>query len=805
MQQNISTTIYDQEQEENQQTIQILKICYRVFMAKWYWFIASALICLALGYLYQQRKMRVYHRQAVMLIENAEAQGGSSIPTSRRSRGNMNTLLELNGISVGDNLSNEMFILSSERLMKRVVDTLGLCLDMNTKQALHNVPLYKEEPILLIPSEAAKTPVFFTISIDEGGKSITMKDFRINNEKLKKTIKAPIGQTVKTPAGTYTVKPGPTFDEFERNKDIEVTYFPTDITAKIYKNGISATDYDKESSLIVLNCQDTSPKRAEDILNEVFKAYKADVVGNKNRVAANTARFIESRLNIIGDELNEVENRLSSFKQQNRIVDIQANGAAYVSENIAARHQAIQLETQLSVARYLRDFLQSNSNANELIPALDIEGAGVGQQISAYNQLMNERNKHAANSSEYAPIVREADTRLAAMRSSILSGVNSYVRQTEIEAAAARNQEALANSQVSSAPIQERLGLDIQRQQALKEALYTYLLNKREEVTLQLAINEANVRMVEEPLGEIAPTSPKTRVILLISLLLGLAIPGVTIWLITLFDVTISHRGDVEAATTIPIAGELPHWDEAKDKTIADCEPDAPIVEAFRLLRYSLNFMKQNAKVFVLTSSTPAHGKSFIARNLSAIFAMANKRVLLIDADIRKRTLSRHIHQQGLTSLLSDEARTLKLKDFIMHDFICKGVDLLPAGILPPNPAELLMSERLDEIIEEAKGLYDYIIVDTTPLLAVADANIVHRVADLTLFIIRIGVQEKAFLPDLEKAYKEDKLHNPCIILNDANSKFQYGNYTYGHGYGYGYGYGYGNYKREKTKEEQKD
>ena len=613
------------------------------------------------------------------------------------------------------------------------------------------------------------------------------------------------GTVVKTPIGNLQINKTTLFSRFPENKAIEISQMPVQMAAKIYKDKISASAYDKETSLVVLSAQDINTARAEDLLNAVYELYKQDVVDNKNRVASSTANFIDKRVMLIGQELTNVENRLASFKQQNSVIDFQEAAGAMTAQSADARQQALQLETQLSVARYLQEFLQNNSNEHQIIPAINLEKATFNGQIDAYNQLMNERNKNAANSSEQSPLVRDLDKQLASQRTSILSSVRSYVRSVEMQANAARSNENSLMGQVNNAPQAARKALDIQRQQNLKETLYTYLLNKREEVALQLAINEANVRMVENPLGPSSPVSPRKVVIMFIAFLIGLIIPAVVLWLRELFDVTISGRQDVEGVVTAPIVGELPRWESpSEDALITHCAANDPIVEAFRMLRFSLSFVRRTAKVMVLTSTTPHHGKSFISRNLSVVFAMANKRVLLIDADIRKRTLSSDFGRTaGLTSWLVDVDNQTRLEDIVVKDSLTKGVDFLPAGILPPNPAELLMSDRLEELVAVAREQYDFIIFDTTPIFGVADASIVDRVADLTLYVMRVGMQEKAFLPELEKMYQDKKMRNLCLILNDSDAKSRKKGYGYGYGYGYGqygYGYGYGYAQERKTQ-----
>lgn len=804
----MSGNVQNKNKEEDIQLIPLFKMCWGLFLANIKWFILSVILCLALGYVYQARQQRVYKRQAVILFEDSDDNGGS---VSRSSRNNgLNTLMQLNGISVGDNLKDEMFILTSERLMTRVVDSLGLDVDYMTSSGLHNVALYTDRPFEVTFFQKAKAPIQFEAQIKSDG-TVKLSNFVAYNMNTgkKKTFKEHVstrpGTMVKTPVGNLQINKTTLFDRFPQGKTIRISQVPVELAAKAYKEKVSASAYDKETSLVVLSVQDINTARADDLLNAIYETYKQDVVDNKNRVASSTANFIDKRVALIGQELTQVENRLASFKQQNQVVDFEKAAGTVTSQTADARQQALQLETQLSVARYLQEFLQNNSNEHQIIPSINLENATFNGQISSYNQLMNERNKNAANSSEQSPFVRDLDKQLASQRSSILSSVRSYVRSVEMQAKAARNNENSLMGQVSHAPQAAKQALDIQRQQNLKEALYTYLLNKREEVALQLAINEANVRMVENPLGSNSPVAPRKMVIMFIAFIIGLLIPALFVWVRELFDVTISGRQDIDGVVTAPIVGELPHWaSPSEDALITHCAADDPIVEAFRMLRFSLTFVRRSAKVIVLTSTTPHHGKSFISRNLSVVFAMANKRVLLIDADIRKRTLTGKFGRTaGLTSWLVDEDKTMRLEDIIVKDSLTKGVDFLPAGILPPNPAELLMGDRLEDLVAEAREQYDYIIFDTTPMFGVADASIVDRVADLTLYVMRVGVQEKAFLPELEKMYQDKKIRNLCIVLNDSDVKARKTGYGYGYGYGqyggYGYGYGYGYRKEHKS------
>lgn len=789
-----------QEQaEEEVQLVPLMKMCLEEFKTHWWWFLLSAMLCVSCGWYYQQKQQRIYQRQAVMLIEDSDASSAGGGATSSRSskRNAMNTLLELNGVSVGDNLKNEIFILSSKRLMLRVVEKLHLDIDYTIKAGLHTKSLYgdKELPFEVLFQSKCKGKALQTFKVaKKDASTVTLKGLHDKEGNELPDLDAQLGQMVQTPYGQICVVRGKQFGAWT-DEEINVSRMSIKNAATRFISELAVSEYDKETSLIVLNCSDNNVERADHILACLYDTYKEDVVDNKNRVAQNTARFIDERIQIIGRELSSVENQLASFKKRNKLVDFTQSSQIVLNATNDARQQSLQLETQLNVARYLSDYLHSHSNNHDLIPALNVADASFNTQIGKYNDVMNQRNQMVANSSDKQTIVAELDRQLAQMRQTIASSLKSYVNSIELRLRDAQANESALTGQVSGAPDQEKRGLDIQRQQSLKEALYTYLLNKREEVALQQAINEANVRLVEGPIGGEAPIKPKSAMIMLVALIIGLAIPTAILWVKHLLDVTVHSRKDIEDATTIPVLGEVPLVKEVagNNTLISNLASDSPMVEAFRILRFGLGYMRQNPKVLVATSTTPGQGKSFITRNMGIILAMAGKKVVVIDADIRKRTLSGAFHHTiGLTAYLSDDYT--KVEDIIKKDGIAKGVDFIPAGHMPPNPSELLMSERLDELVKHLRSEYDYILFDTTPMLSVADANIVNRVSDTTIFVIRVGVQERAFLPELERMYQDNRFKSLSIVLNGVDPEHGY------HGYGYGYGYGYAYDKRNKGR-----
>lgn len=790
----MNNNAYYQEQEDELQFGPLLKLCYRQFLNNWGWFLLSVIVCVLAGVVYWQSQPRIFQRQSVMLIEDAD--NGNSMRRMTRNSG-MSSLMELNGISVGDNLQNEIFILSSKRLMLRVVDKLKLDVDYTTKEGLHPIALYgNERPFEVLFKNPYTGKKMQQIKVKrKDDQTVVLTEMLDKKGKEQPNVTAKLGQFVQTPYGPVCVVRGKSFAKWD-DEVIAVSRLSHNNAANRYMREMSVEEYDKETSLIVITCQDMHVKRADDILNTLYDTYKNDVVQNKNRVAYSTAKFIDDRIALIGSELSQVENDLATFKKQNQLIDFEESSKFILNETSDARKLALEAETELNVARYLSDYLNNHTNDHDLIPALSLGANSYNSQVADYNKLMNQRNTTVQNSSDDHAVVREMDRQLVQMRNSIKSSIQSYIQSLQLRVRDAKQNEQFIAGKITNAPEQEKRGLDIKRQQVLKETLYTYLLNKREEVALKQAINEANVRLVEGPIGGDKKISPKGSIILPIAFLIGLFIPTLIIWLRMTLDVTVHGRKDVEDATSIPILGEIPRLKKSDKSTIiSEYSSDAPIVEAFRILRFGLGYIKHSTQVMMTTSSTPGQGKSFVARNLAIILAMSGKKVVVVDADIRKGTLSASFGSHlGLTTYLADEHT--RMEDIICHDMEGTGVDFISAGPMPPNPSELLMSNRLNLLVGDLRKQYDHIILDCTPMFSVADASIVNRLTDLTLFIIRVGLQDRDFLTDLDRMYKEERFKHLCVVLNDANAKYN----TYGCGYGYGYGYGYGETKQSRTK-----
>ena len=786
MNQSYTTSSAQSGTQDSDDMISLREI-FDIFYYNWKWFILSVVICLALSRLYLATQSNVYQRQAVMLVKD----DGSG----RRGAISTDALMSLNGVFAGSSVKNEVYILRSHLLIKEVVKKLHLDVTYALDGVLHDESLYEVKPFEIQFQEDGDSVKSATFEVRVLNKNeVQISKMRTKDEKFSFDKVVRYGQSVKTPVGTLTVIPYPEhYAEFE-GQNIIVTHYNLEYATMLVAKQITTGAIDKESTLVRLECIDTNIKRADDILNSLLEAYKQSIIIDKNRMAQSTADFIDERIKLISKELSDVESELAQFKQGNNLVDISQNAQAFLTQSTSARQRTVQLQAQQSTLNYLLEHLLVNSEGNSLIPSLGgVTDVGIEAQIQKYNDMMLQRNRLVENSGENTPTVKEMDANLREMKQAIIVSVKGYTSSIDLQVRQALREEKDLQGTLASVPQKEKQVIDISRQQIIKETLYTYLLNKREETALQLAINEANIRIIEYPFGNPLPISPRRVVVMLAALLIGCVLPFFLIYTINLLDVGVRGRRDIETYTTIPIIGEIPHVMEDFDKTkiMVDEKSNDPLSEAFRLLRFNLNFVAKDARVIMFTSTIPSEGKTFISRNFAQTLALAGKRVILMDTDIRKRTqtaLYNASRKEGLTSYLTDSETDLNA--LIIRGDDKYKVDLLPAGVRPPNPAELLMSNRLEQLIEELKEIYDYIIVDNVPAQVVADAGIVNRIADLTIYVVRENKIDRRYLPELERLHKENKFRNLTILINDTHIEKK----SYGYGYRpYTYAYGYGN------------
>lgn len=769
-------------------------------LANWYWFLICMAVTGSIAQYYLMSTNNVYTRSASILVKDSKSSINEAAEFADLSVFNNNT-----------NIENELVILRSPMLMRDVVERLGLNNVYTYKDGLRSVSLYKNSPVEVKKVDSISSEAFsFEVNI-KSPTQVELSDFRINGEDIDagKKIAAVDSQIVATPVGRFQVCMTPFAPKYE-GKSLVFSHTSPDVMAGIYSGRLIASKDKGQGSIIVLAISDESIGRADDILGALIDVYNERWIQDRNQISLSTSRFIDERLAIIEDELGHVESDISDFKSQNLIPDVGAVSSLYLSQTETTRQAVVDLTNQKALAQYIRKELISRPELTVPLPQSEaLSNAQVSGLISEFNIAVVERNRLIAASSTENPLVKDMTQSLEFLRRNIMESVDNYISTLNAQISSYEKQAREATGKLAANPNQAKYLLSVERQQKVKESLYLYLLQKREENELSQAFTAYNTRLINPPGGSGAPTSPSRGMILMVSLLIGFLIPAVVITVSEMLNTRVRGRRDIEKMT-VPFVGEIPlAIDPAKkgNKRRALDNDSSPYVirkggtdvinEAIRVVRSNMEFMfpehsdSERGSVVAVTSINPGSGKSFISANLAAAFALKHKRVIIIDLDLRRATLSKRLTstQTGVSTLLSG-------RDNNWRDLVISGTDgrpdFFPAGPIPPNPSELLYSDRLKCLLEELRDNYDVIFIDCPPVEVVADTYIINRYADLTLFVVRAGLLDRGMIPEIERLFTSGKLRNMGLILNGTES--YNGSRRYGYSYSYGYGYSY-NYK----------
>ena len=714
---------------KNDQSINVMDLLV-YFASKWKWFLISILVCGGIAWYCYASAPLVYFRSATVIIKD---------PSNKTSTTGLD---RFDNIINKVNVANEILQFRSKKLVREVVKRIHADISYLKEDGLRTNELYTQSPVLVnFPDALPEQHFAFTLTLKDN-KTVELSDFTGISAKPNYTIS--LNDTTELAEGMRIVATSTNFyTDSWKNASIRIVKRPMESMVNYYKGAIGIRQEEEESSILTLSLKDSSPARAEDMLNTLINVYNEEAVKDKNQVAVNTANFINERLIIIESELGSVESDLESFKQRNQIIDIASSAGMYMSESQKYNTDALELETQLRLANFIKEYLTDPTKETDLIPSnTGISDMNIENQINLYNTAKLKRDRLIDDSSENNPVVKELNNTLRAMKQNIIRAVDNMIVSLNVKRNDAQNREMRAQDRVTAIPTKERQMLSIERQQKIKEALYLYLLNKREENALSQAMADNNARVIDGAEGSDSPISPQRNRILLLGILIGIALPAVGCLLVLFMDTRVRSRKEVEKALNVPFLGEIP-FDKEKSKghqngkiaSIAD--EDGMVSEAFRILRTNISFMSHKDKpiqVITFTSFSEGAGKTFISQNLATSLSYTKKRIAMVDLDIRKGTLSHRFgsRQNGVTNYLSDSSVTVD--DIIQkHEYF----DVIPSGPSAPNPAELLMDSRLDELIAELRKRYDYIIADNVPVGIIADASIANRIADLTVFVAR--------------------------------------------------------------------
>lgn len=751
----------------------------------WYWFAISIVLFVGAGALYIMKSSPVYQRNATIMVKDSRKGSGAN---------EMAIFGEIAGLSTRRNVDNELFVLQARRLMVEVVDRLGLTVNYTTRSGLRTVDLYRRSPIEVKFVNDNDTERC-SFKVDLGATEATIYDFKrvvIGDEQSDDkefTVTVLYGDSVITPSGELVVNQTLYMEEEYIGKTITVSKNTRENVATRYRTAMKSSVANKMSSIINISLNDIVARRAEDIINTLIDVYNEDAVNDKQQIAEATADFIDVRLAIISKELGAVDSDIKTFKTRNSMVDIQAETERNLTVSTKLQTEVLSTESQLEMSNFIKEYLNDPEKENSLIPATGFGNSGtatsLASQIAAYNELVLRREKLLQNSSASNPVIQQINTNRVAMKNAILASLDSHIATLDIQLKNLRREQSKTEARISSVPLQEQEYLTIARQQRIKEELYLYLLNKREENAISLAITENTARIIDSAFGPMRPVAPRKSFVMLIVLFLGCAVPFGILYLRELLDTTVRSRQDIEKYTKVPYLGDIPVFTGKKGaRGVAVRENGRDSVsEAFRIIRTNMGFMNTNGKqqVFLITSSNEHAGKTFVSTNLAMTYAFSGNKVLLIDLDLRRRTLSKHMGQRnnpvGISKYMSD--RSVTVKDIVSPSEMHENLHCIYAGLQPPNPAEQLLSDRLDTLIEECRQLYDYVIIDSVPALVIADALIASRIADLSLYVVREGLLDRRQLPDIDNLYRQNKLRNMSIVLNGASERSHRYGYTY--------------------------
>ena len=781
------------------------------YLLYWPVILTFLVLTLAGAYVYLRYQAPVYSVSSTVLIKQGDK-------TKYNASSALASMQDLGMLSMANNFDNELEILRSYTLTKKVVDALNLYIDYKEDGGFgYDQILYKTSPVQvwMAPDEAEKLPSALQVKMDcsPGDKLAVTLNYTVEKEEhsiSKSFTKLPA--VFITPVGTlnFSAAPDSVVACVSEPRTLTATIIPPSIAADGYKGRLGAEATTEYTSIVRLTFHDSSIRRGMDYLNMLVALYNSDANDDKNQVASRTAQFIDERIHIINTELGTTESELADYKQRAGLTNLSADAQLALQGSSEYDQKRAENTNQLRLINFLRTYIDNPDNKYEVIPAnVGLTDAGLTDVIARYNEMLIERKRLLRSSNENNPMLINLDTSIAATLNSVLTTVESVEKGLQITRNNLDLEARKYQTRISNAPQQERELISITRQQEIKANLYLMLLQKREENAITLAAVANNGRVVEVPRAK-GLVAPNSRNIYMVAFVLGLAFPIGCIYLSRLLRFKIEGRADVERITNVTIVGDVPQIKYSEGEPIVVCENKNGLMEeVFRSVRTNLQYMLQEGqKVILFTSTTPGEGKSFNAANLAVSFAFMDRKTVIIGMDIRKPGLNRMFSlshkERGITQYLASPKDT-DLLSLCQQSSISPNLYVLPGGAVPPNPTELVARKSLEQAIEKLKEHFDYIILDTAPIGMVTDTRLIARVADLTVYICRADYTHKSDYELINDLKQDNKLPNLCTLINGINmdkrkngyyygyGKYgRYGKYGYGKKYGYGYGYGYG-------------
>lgn len=688
------------------------------------------------------------------------------------------------------NLYDELEVLKSKSLVEKAVKKGDFNLTYFAEGRIKSSDIYGANPVEI--DFKRKDDFFYKRDTIINLLLNSNKTFELFNEKNNSQGIFKFGQLIlSNKLGPFVVNERKVVND--QGELINEQYNDDKITVKIsslknvtneYKGSITVETLSKFSNVVEISTSNPVAKKAEDFLNKLVEIYNQDAIADKNLISEKTAKFINDRLSIITQELDGVEHVVENYKSKNQITDLQTEAEIFLKNASDYQTEKATVTTQVRVIDMMQDYLKK-AKSDDIIPANIIPNDDKSSlAIAEYNNLVIERNRLLKSSTEENPSVVRLTEKINTLRINISESLNRLKSSLAVKDRGVDNQGGILKNRISKLPKQEREFRGILRQQQIKEELYLYLFKKREETAISLAGTAPVSKVIDKAYSLEKPVSPKRQFVYIIALVIGFLIPFIIVYISDILNNKVKSKLDIEYLG-IPFLGDVPHSDTNNE--IIQPNSRTSSAEAIRIVRTNLEFILNNvdsgkAKTIFTTSTIPGEGKTFIAVNLAATIALSGKKVLLIGMDVRNPKLSEYIEvpYKGLTNYLS--SKDSNLDEYIVRKEGYQHFDVLPAGVIPPNPAELLMGQKVEQMFNTLKTQYDYIVVDTAPVSLVTDTLLVAANADAFLYVIRANHLEKPMLKTPETLYREKKLPNMSVVLNDTDISA---------GYGYGYGYSY--------------
>lgn len=755
------------------------------YLRYWPWFVISVVVAISISFLYLRYATPIYKTVASILIKDEKNSALSELAAFQD--------LGLTGSLNQAGFENEIQILKSKSLTERVVRELNLNIRYIAEGNILDSELVGKSPItvtILTSGDSLKEPLvpFYVLPISE-------TNFQLWEEEGSERKEYFFGDKISLSVGDISVSPNLQSSYYKENSQsvpIKVLINSISSTVAAYRQNVQVEKLTDQSSVIQLSLNSPNTRKSELVLNEFIRQYNQDAMDDRNMVSRNTANFIKGRLEIIAGELDSVETGKVEFKESNKLTDIATEGQLFLENESEFTKRVLETETKLELVNTVINYIKDGNESNLLPANLGIETEGTVSAITAYNQKVLERNRLLGSSTEKNPVVSNLNEQIEGLKSAVLAGLNNAKVSLEIQRNDLNRQEAIIGSKISSIPSKEKLFRGINRQQEIKETLYLYLLQKREENAISLAVTTPKAKVVDYAYSSMIPVSPKKNIIFLAALILGLLAPFSVIYLRNLLDNKLRTKEYIERrANDTPVIGEIPKLD-TKEPGLVQKNDRSIYAESFRIMRTNLQYLfagkpkyEGQGKTVFVTSTIKGEGKTQVSFNLALTLAATGSKVVLVGADIRNPQLHRYVPNapstNGIVEYLVHKDSTLK--EYIQDSDLNENLSLLYSGTIPPNPAELWMQDRTSEMFAELRENFDYIIVDTAPCMLVTDTFLISEHADATLYVLRAGYTEKRLLGFPLDNIQTKKLKNVAFVLNSVRLE----NLGYGNKYGYHY------------------